>query len=151
MAEGKVRWAVHGAAKIAMTKVIPAMQKGDWSEVIGIASRDLEKARRVAKQFGIPRAYGSYEEALADPEVEAIYNPLPNHLRLPWSIRAAEAGKHVLCEKPVAMGVDECRTLIAACERRVSRSAGRSWCARIRNGCALENWRGRGKSAIYGR
>lgn len=117
MAEGKVRWAVLGAAKIATTKVIPAMQKGDWSEVIGIASRDLEKARRVAKQFGIPRAYGSYEEALADPEVEAIYNPLPNHLHVPWSIRAVEAGKHVLCEKPVAMGVDECRKLIAARER----------------------------------
>lgn len=70
-----------------------------------------------ARQFGIPRAYGSYEEALADPEVEAIYNPLPNHLHVPWSIRAVEAGKHVLCEKPVAMGVDECRKLIAARER----------------------------------
>lgn len=77
----------------------------------------MEKAWRVAKQFGIPRAYGSFEEALADPEVEAIYNPLPNHLHVPWSIRAAEAGKHILCEKPVAMGVDECRKLIAARER----------------------------------
>lgn len=117
MSRNKVRWAVLGAAKIATAKVIPAMQKGEWSEVVGIASRDLEKARRAADQLGIPKAYGSYEEALADPEVEAIYNPLPNHLHVPWSIRAAEAGKHVLCEKPVAMSVAECQTLIAARDR----------------------------------
>lgn len=117
MSRNKVRWAVLGAAKIATARVIPAMQKGEWSEVVGLASRDREKARRAADQLGIPKAYGSYEEALADPDVEAIYNPLPNHLHVPWSIRAAEAGKHVLCEKPVARSVEECRALTAARDR----------------------------------
>jgi predicted dehydrogenase len=110
----KVRWAVLGAAKIATTKVIPAMQKGEWSEIAGIASRDLNKAKAAAGKLGIPKVFASYEEALADPGIEAVYNPLPNHLHVPWSIRAAEAGKHVLCEKPIAMSVAECRTLIAA-------------------------------------
>ena len=113
----KVRWAVLGVAKIATTKVIPAMQKGDSAEVVAIASRDLNKARSAADKLGIPKAFGSYEEALADTEIEAIYNPLPNHLHVPWSIRTAEAGKHVLCEKPIALSADECRTLIAARDR----------------------------------
>jgi predicted dehydrogenase len=113
----KVRWGILGAAKIATQKVIPAMQRGAWSEVAGIASRDLDKARRAAADLNIPKAYGSYEELLADPEIEAVYNPLPNHLHVPWSIRAAEAGKHVLCEKPVSLSVAECRTLIAARDR----------------------------------
>jgi len=113
----KVRWGVLGAAKIAVTKVIPAMQRGEGCEISAIASRDLDKAKRTAANLGIPKAYGSYEELLADPEIEAIYNPLPNHLHVPWSIRAAEAGKHVLCEKPVAMNAAECRTLIAARDR----------------------------------
>jgi len=113
----KVRWAVLGVAKIAITKVIPAMQKGEWSEVVAIASRDWNRARAAADDLGIPKAFGSYEEALADPDIECIYNPLPNHLHVPWSIRAAEAGKHVLCEKPVAMSVAECRALIAARDR----------------------------------
>ncbi|MBZ5577472.1 MAG: Gfo/Idh/MocA family oxidoreductase [Acidobacteriia bacterium] len=117
MPQQKVRWAVLGAAKIATAKVIPAMQRGEWSEVVGIASRDWNKARHAADQLHVPKAYGSYEEALADPDVEAIYNPLPNHLHVPWSIRAAEAGKHVLCEKPIAMSVAECQTLIAARDR----------------------------------
>src|SRR3712207_4450914 len=97
----KVRWGVLGAAKIALRKVIPGMQAGDWCDVAAIASRDHEKARAAADQHGIPRAYGSYEEMLADPVIEAVYNPLPNHLHVPWSILAAEAGKHVLCEKPI--------------------------------------------------
>ena len=113
----KVRWGVLGAAKIATVKVIPAMQRGTCSEVVAIASRDLEKARRSAAELGIPKAYGSYEELLADPEIEAVYNPLPNHLHVPWSIRAAEAGKHVLCEKPIALSVAECQTLIDARDR----------------------------------
>jgi len=113
----KVRWGVIGAAKIAIAKVIPAMQKGAWTEVRAIASRDLEKAQRVGAALKIPRVYGSYEELLADPEIEAVYNPLPNHLHVPWSIRAAEAGKHVLCEKPIALSVAECRTLIDARDR----------------------------------
>jgi predicted dehydrogenase len=113
----KVRWAVLGAARIATAKVIPAMQKGEWSEIVAIASRDWKRARDVATELGIPKAFGSYEEVLEDPEIEAIYNPLPNHLHVPWSIRAAEAGKHVLCEKPVAMSVHECQMLIAARNR----------------------------------
>jgi len=113
----KVRWGVLGAARIATTKVIPAMQKGQLLEVTGIASRDRAKAEKAARQCGIPRTYGSYAEMLADPEIDAIYNPLPNHLHVPLSIRAAEAGKHVLCEKPLGMNAAEVRELIAARDR----------------------------------
>jgi predicted dehydrogenase len=113
----KVRWGVLGAARIATVKVIPAMKRGERAEVSAIASRDLAKAREAAERLGIPKAYGSYEELLEDPEIEAVYNPLPNHLHIPWSIRAAEAGKHVLCEKPIGLSVSECRDLIAARDR----------------------------------
>jgi predicted dehydrogenase len=88
------------------------MQKGEWSEIEAIASRDLKKAKDAARKLGIPKAYGSYEELLADTEIEAVYNPLPNHLHVPWSIKAAEAGKHVLCEKPLSLTVAEARTLL---------------------------------------
>src|SRR6476646_6518281 len=110
----KVQWGVLSTARIGREKVIPAMQQGAMSQVTAIASRDAEKARSTAGELRIPKAYGSYEELLADPEVEAIYNPLPNHLHVPWSIRAARAGKHVLCEKPIALTVDEARALLAA-------------------------------------
>ena len=110
----KIRWGVLGAAKIATAKVIPAMQRGQFSEVAAIASRDAAKARDAAERLGIPKSYGSYEELLADPEIDAIYNPLPNHLHVPWSIHAARARKHVLCEKPIAMSSGEARELIAA-------------------------------------
>ncbi|HUG54900.1 MAG TPA: Gfo/Idh/MocA family oxidoreductase [Vicinamibacteria bacterium] len=113
----KVRWGVLGAAKIARTKVIPAMQRSAGAEVVALASRSLATARATAAELGIPKAYGSYEEMLADPEVEAVYNPLPNHLHVPWSIRAAEAGKHVLCEKPIALDAEEARRLLAARDR----------------------------------
>src|SRR5881394_1047915 len=113
----KVRWGILGVARIATMKVIPAMQRGAYSDVVAIASRDLEKARRAAADLGIPKAYGSYEELLADPQIEAIYNPLPNHLHVPWSVKAAEAGKHVLCEKPLSMSVAEAQQLIAARHR----------------------------------
>ena len=112
-----VRWGVLGAANIAVAKVIPSMQKGRLSTVVAIASRSLDKAQRAAAQLAIPRAYGSYDELLADPDIEAIYNPLPNHLHVPWSVRALEAGKHVLCEKPIAMTADEARTLRDAAAR----------------------------------
>src|SRR5215467_7087799 len=105
MSKQNVKWGVLGVAGIAVKKVIPAMQKGEWSEISAIASRELPKAEKAAVQLGIPKAYGSYEELLADPEIEAIYNPLPNHLHVPWSIKAAEAGKHVLCEKPLSLTV----------------------------------------------
>jgi predicted dehydrogenase len=113
----KVRWGVLGAAKIAVKKVIPGMQKGEWSEVTAIASRDRSKAEDAARALGIAKAYGSYEELLADPEIDAIYNPLPNQLHVPWSIKAAEAGKHVLCEKPLSLTVAEARQLLAARDR----------------------------------
>jgi len=114
---GKVKWGVLGVAGIAVRKVIPGMQKGAWSEIAAIASRDARKAEDAAKSLGIPKAYGSYEELLADPEIEAIYNPLPNHLHVPWSIQAAEAGKHVLCEKPLSLSVDEAKTLLSVRDR----------------------------------
>jgi predicted dehydrogenase len=93
------------------------MQKGDWTEVAAIGSRDLGKAKKTADTLGIAKAYGSYEELLADPQVEAIYNPLPNQLHVPWSIKAAEAGKHVLCEKPLSMTVAEAKKLLAVQQR----------------------------------
>ena len=107
----KVRWGVLGTANIALAKVIPAMQRSPWCEITAIASRDLAKAQRAAAELNIPNAYGSYEELLADEAVEAIYNPLPNHLHVPWTIKAAEAGKHVLCEKPVALNATEAKLL----------------------------------------
>ena len=113
----KVRWGVLGTAHIAVKKVIPAMQRGDWCEIAAIASRDLPKAEEVAAALGIPKAYGSYEELLADPNIEAIYNPLPNHLHVPWSIRALEAGKHVLCEKPFTSNEEEARAVAAVAAR----------------------------------
>jgi predicted dehydrogenase len=113
----KVKWGVLGVASIATRKVIPGMQMGEWSEIEAIASRDLKKAEEAAKKLGIPKAYGSYEELLADKEIEAIYNPLPNHLHVSWSIKAAEAGKHVLCEKPLSLTVVEARKLLAVRER----------------------------------
>lgn len=108
----KVRWGVLGAALIATRKVIPAMQRGECSEVAAIASRELPRAQQTARELGIPKAYGSYEELLADPEIEAVYNPLPNHLHVPWTVRCAEAGKHVLCEKPLALDAAEARQLL---------------------------------------
>jgi predicted dehydrogenase len=113
----KVRWGILSTAAIAVNKVIPAMQQGDWSEVVAIASRDINKATNVAQRLGISSAYGTYEELLADSEIEAIYNPLPNHLHVPWTIRAAEAGKHVLCEKPIGLNMEEAAQLLAVRDR----------------------------------
>jgi predicted dehydrogenase len=108
----KLRWGVLSTAAIGTKKVIPAMQLGQLSTVTAICSRDLAKAQEAAKALDIPKAYGSYEELLADPDINAIYNPLPNHLHVPWTIKAAEAGKHVLCEKPLALTVAEAETLL---------------------------------------
>ena len=113
----KVKWGVIGVAKIATEKVIPAMQRGEVSEIAAIASRDLRRAQAAADELGIPRAYGSYEGLLADPEIEAIYNPLPNEEHVPWTLNALAAGKHVLCEKPVALDAEEARQLIDARNR----------------------------------
>ncbi len=108
----KLRFGVLSTANIGLKKVIPAMQQGKLTTVTAIASRDLAKAREAAKSLGIPTAYGSYEELLADPNIDAIYNPLPNQLHVPWTTKAAEAGKHVLCEKPLSMTVAEAKTLL---------------------------------------
>ena len=113
----KVKWGVLGVAKIAIEKVIPAMQQGEASHIAAIASRDLGKARAAAGKLGIERAFGSYEELLADGEIEAVYNPLPNELHVPWTLRALAAGKHVLCEKPIALDAKEARSLIEARDR----------------------------------
>ena len=110
----KISWGVLGVAKIGVEKVIPAMQLGSVSSVDAIASRDLAKAKDAAGKLGIANAYGSYEELLADPTIEAIYNPLPNELHVTWTLRALEAGKHVLCEKPIALNADEAKALLAA-------------------------------------
>jgi len=113
----KVRWGILSTANIGLAKVIPAMQRGEYCEVVAIASRSLGSAREAARRLGIPRAYGSYEELLADPEIDAIYNPLPNHLHVPWSLKALEAGKHVLCEKPLAPTLAEEQQLFDAAQK----------------------------------
>jgi predicted dehydrogenase len=113
----RLQWGVLGVAGIAVRKVIPAMQHSAITEVTAIASRNLAKAEDAAAKLGISKAYGSYEDLLADPDIDAIYNPLPNHLHVPWSVKAAEAGKHVLCEKPIGLSVAEARRLIQVRDR----------------------------------
>jgi predicted dehydrogenase len=113
----KLRFGILSTARIGTLKVIPAMQRGEYTTVAAIASRSLEKAAEVAKNLSIPHAFGSYEELLASSEIDAIYNPLPNHLHVPWSIKALEAGKHVLCEKPIGLSVAEAETLHSAAQR----------------------------------
>src|SRR6516162_5230257 len=110
----KVVWGILSTADIGRRKVIPAMQKSSWIEVRAIASRSEAAARQAAHELQIPRAYGSYEALLADPEIEAVYNPLPNHLHVPLTLKAAAAGKHVLCEKPIALTAKEAEQLRAA-------------------------------------
>jgi predicted dehydrogenase len=108
----RVKWGVLSTANIGVKKVIPGMQQGKWTEVVAICSRDGKKAEDVARKLKIPKAYWSYEEMLADPEIEAVYNPLPNHLHVQWSIKAAQAGKHILCEKPLSLSVAEAKQLL---------------------------------------
>jgi predicted dehydrogenase len=108
----KLRIGVLSTASIGLRKVIPAMQRGQLTAVTAIASRDLAKGKEAASALGIPTVYGSYEELIADPNIDAIYNPLPNQLHVPWTAKAAEAGKHVLCEKPLSMTVAEAKTLL---------------------------------------
>ena len=110
----RTRWGVLGVSKFAINKCVPGIQASALCDVAAIASRDIDKAQAAAGKLGIAQAYGSYEELLADPSIDVIYNPLPNHLHVPWSIAAAKAGKHVLCEKPLAMTVEEVQSLIAA-------------------------------------
>lgn len=110
-----IKWGILSTAKIARLHVIPGMQQSEHGELYAIASRDLARAQQVASDYAIPQAHGSYEDLLADPEVQAVYIPLPNHLHVPWSMKAAEAGKHVLCEKPLALNADEAAKLVTFC------------------------------------
>ena len=110
----KIRWGILSTARIGTGKVIPAMQAGEYSEIVGIASRSLPSAREATEALGIPKAYSAYDDLLADPDIDAVYNPLPNHLHVPWSIKALEAGKHVLCEKPIGLDAAEAETLLDA-------------------------------------
>lgn len=113
----KLRWGIIGCAGIAINSVIPGIQQSTTGEVVAIASRNREKAEQTAAKLNIPRAYGSYEELLADDEIDAVYIPLPNHLHMEWTIKAAEAGKHILCEKPLALNAEEAQHMVDACER----------------------------------
>ena len=107
----KLRFGILSTAKIGRIYTIPAIQQSEFCEVSAIASRNIGSAERVANELSIPKAFGSYEELLADPEIDAIYIPLPNHLHVQWSIKCLEAGKHVLCEKPIGMNADDARKL----------------------------------------
>ncbi|HXU65172.1 MAG TPA: Gfo/Idh/MocA family oxidoreductase [Polyangia bacterium] len=112
-----MRFGILGASHFALKRMLPAMRAVPGVEVVAIASRDGDKAAATARAHGIPRAHGSYEALLADAGIDAVYNPLPNHLHVPWSERAAQAGKHVLCEKPIGMHAPEARRLLAARDR----------------------------------
>jgi len=114
----KVRWGVLGAARIAVNKVVPGTQRAANAEVVAIASRRPEAAATAAADLNIPRHYGSYDALLADAEVDAVYIPLPNDAHVPWSLKALDAGKHVLCEKPLALSAAEAQTLVDAAEKR---------------------------------
>jgi len=109
----KVVWGIISTAKIGRQRVIPGMMKSKWCDIRAIASRSAQSAQETADALGIPKAYGSYEELLADSEIEAVYNPLPNHLHVPLTLQAAAAGKHVLCEKPIALTAAEAAHLRA--------------------------------------
>lgn len=113
-----VKWGILGAAWIANERVIPAIHKAENAEVIAIASRSQVKADQLAKVHGIPKAYGSYEALLNDPEINAVYIPLPNHLHLEWTLKAAAAGKHVLCEKPAALSEAQVRQMVEVCSKQ---------------------------------
>ncbi|MEH7385958.1 Gfo/Idh/MocA family oxidoreductase [Bacillus sp. JJ1521] len=117
MENGRVRWGILGAAWIAKERLIPAIKGANNSRLLAIASRSEEKAREFAKTYSIPRTYKSYEELLKDPDIDAVYIPLPNHLHKIWTIRAAEAGKHVLCEKPAALTIEEIEEMVFTCRK----------------------------------
>jgi len=112
----KVKWGILGCARIAINALIPAIKKSEISEIVGIASRSFEKAKDVAEKYQIPKYYGSYEELISDNEIEAVYIPLPNHLHKEWSIKCAEKGKHILCEKPIALNQKESQEMFKSAE-----------------------------------
>ena len=113
----RIRWGVLSTARIGTETVIPAMQLGEYCTVAAIASRQLEKAQAAARKLDIKKAYGSYEELLSDPDIDAVYIPLPNHLHVPWTIKALNAGKHVLCEKPIGLSAAEAQKLLSVARK----------------------------------
>ncbi len=113
MSTQKIKWGILSTANIGVAKVIPAIQQANNSEVVAICSRNMDSAKQAASRLGISKAYSSYEELLADPEIDAIYNPLPNHMHVEWTIKCLEAGKHVLCEKPLGIDASEVEKLIS--------------------------------------
>jgi D-xylose 1-dehydrogenase (NADP+, D-xylono-1,5-lactone-forming) len=115
--ERKLRWGILGCANIAVKSVIPGIQQSQYNEVVAIASRDIVKSKQTAEKLRIPQAYGSYEELLADSSIDAVYIPLPNHLHKEWTIQAARHGKHVLCEKPIALDSESAAAMAAECEK----------------------------------
>lgn len=116
----KIRWGILSTARIGITRVIAAMQMSPFCEITAIASRDLARAQQAAAKLDLPKAYGSYEALLADPEIDAVYNPLPNHLHLPVTLQALQAGKHVLLEKPFTMNAAEAEKLHAAVQNHAN-------------------------------
>src|SRR5690606_9273830 len=117
MAGEKLRWGILSTAAIGRSAVVPAIRNSSNGVLVAVASRDLGRAKRFAAEFGMAKAYGSYEELLADPGIDAIYNPLPNSLLPPWTLKAAEAGKRILCEKPLTLDCAEAVRLVTACTR----------------------------------
>ncbi|MFN0112659.1 MAG: Gfo/Idh/MocA family protein [Blastocatellia bacterium] len=113
----KIRWGVLSTSKFAQNKIIPAVKHCQHAEITAIASRDLSNAQEAAERFGFPKAYGTYEELLTDAEIDAIYNPMPNHMHVDWSVKALEAGKHVLCEKPIGLSSAEGQRLVDAAKQ----------------------------------
>src|SRR5688572_7833143 len=108
MSERKLRWGVLSTAKIGRNAVIPAIQRSSNGQLVAVASRDAQRAQAFCSELGIPKAHGSYEALLDDPEIDAVYIPLPNNLHHEWTIKAAQAAKHILCEKPLALNADQC-------------------------------------------
>lgn len=117
MSKKKIRWGIMSTASIGKRSTVPGIQGSKHNEVVAVASRSLENAKAYAKELNIPHAYGSYEELLGDDTIDAVYIPLPNHLHKEWTIKAAEAGKHILCEKPIALNEDEAREMVEACKK----------------------------------
>src|SRR6185503_4111207 len=113
----KLRWGIIGTSNFARNKILPAFQKCDYAEVVAIASRDLRKAEVVAAEFGVQKAYGDYDALLSDKNIDVIYNPLPNHLHVAWTTKSLEAGKHVLCEKPIGLSAAEAQLLLDTASR----------------------------------
>src|SRR5437867_3295956 len=114
----QIAWGILGCARIACRGLIPGIQASNTGRLLALASRDRDKARQWAAEFDVPQAYGDYEELLSDPDIQAVYIPLPNELHKPWTLKAADAGKHILCDKPLALNSLEAHEMVMECRRR---------------------------------